>query len=127
MKMTTNCKVVCVNDTKPKDFKPHHFPNWVVKDKEYHIRKILYNDDIVTGVLLREIVNPILFIPLINELQEGAFATWRFEVLKTAGKVFTEKIKNETDKERSKRQHQERLNHDIHILNTNHYEVYIFE
>lgn len=126
MKMTTNCKVVCVNDTKPKDFKPHHFPNWVVKDKEYHIRKILYNDDIVTGVLLREIINPILFIPLINELQEGAFATWRFEVLKTAGEVFAEKRKNETQDERNKRELQESLDYDVHILNTDYSESYIF-
>ena len=77
-------RVVCINDEKPRDFKDHHYPNWVKKDEVYHIRKVLYNDDIVTGVLLREIKNPPLLIPLINAIQEGAFAEWRFDMLKSA-------------------------------------------
>jgi len=77
-------RVVCIDDSKPKDFKPHHFPNWVVQDEIYHVRAILNNDDIVPGVLLREIKNPMLFIPLINELQEGAFRETRFSLLKSA-------------------------------------------
>jgi hypothetical protein len=77
-------RVVCVNDEKPKDFKAHHYPNWVKKDEVYHIRRVVNNDDIVTGVLLNEIKNPLLLIPLINAIQEGAFAQWRFETIKSA-------------------------------------------
>lgn len=77
-------RVVCINDDKPKDFKPDHYPNWVTKGKTYHVRRILNNDDIVPGILLREVVNPPLYIPLINAIQEGAFAEWRFDIEKTA-------------------------------------------
>ncbi len=77
-------RVVCVDDSKPQDFKPHHFPNWVVQDEIYHVRAILNNDDIVPGVLLRELRNPLLFIPLTNSLQEGAFRETRFTLLKSA-------------------------------------------
>lgn len=91
--------VVCIDDSKPKDFKPHHFPNWVVQDETYHVRDILHNDDIVPGVLLREIINPMLFIPLINDIQEGAFRETRFSLLKSAQMIReTEEVDAETFK-----------------------------
>ena len=90
-------RVVCIDDSKPKDFKPHHFPNWVVQDETYHVRDILHNDDIVPGVLLREIINPMLFIPLINDIQEGAFRETRFSLLKSAQMIReTEEVDAET-------------------------------
>lgn len=92
-------RVVCIDDSKPKDFKPHHFPNWVVQDETYHVRDILHNDDIVPGVLLREIINPMLFIPLINDIQEGAFRETRFSLLKSAQMIReTEEVDAETFK-----------------------------
>lgn len=87
-------RVRCVNDSLPKDFKEEHYPNWVKHGKEYHIRQILNNDDIVVGVLLVEVVNPLLYIPLINALQEGVFATWRFEKTLSASEVYRETAKN---------------------------------
>lgn len=92
-------RVVCIDDSKPKDFKPHHFPNWVVQDETYHVRDILHNDDIVPGVLLREVINPMLFIPLINDIQEGAFRETRFSLLKSAQMIReTEEVDAETFK-----------------------------
>ena len=84
-------RVRCVNDAKPKDFKPQHYPNWVKEGEEYHIREIFDNDNIVVGVLLEELANPIYFIPLIGRAQENAFATWRFEIEQTAYAIEEEK------------------------------------
>ena len=75
-------KVLCVNDSiKAEMFLSviNMYVNWIKKGKTYTIREIYYNDDIVVGVLLEEIKNPIIFIKLINREQEPAFATWRFE------------------------------------------------
>jgi hypothetical protein len=57
-------------------------PNWVKKDGEYTIRAILDNRGIVTGILLEEIDNPILYFEKIGGFQEPAFAEWRFRKLK---------------------------------------------
>ncbi len=78
-------KVVCIDDS----MQPHtvqelkkNVPNWVKKDDEYTIRAILNNRDIVTGVLLEEIDNPVLYFDKIGGFQEPAFAEWRFRKLK---------------------------------------------
>jgi len=77
-------RVVCIDDKHPKDFKPEHYPNWVKEGETYHVRAVLNNDDIVPGILLREVVNPRIYIPLVNAIQEPAFAEWRFSLEKTA-------------------------------------------
>ena len=57
--MTIGDKVVCIDDSVKLDFliaKNTFFRQWVKEGKEYTIRAILNNDDIVVGVLLEEIV-----------------------------------------------------------------------
>jgi hypothetical protein len=78
-------KVVCIDDA----MLPHtveqlkkDVPNWVKKDEKYTIRAILDNRGIVTGLLLEEIDNPVLYFDLIGGFQEPAFAQWRFRKLK---------------------------------------------
>ena len=56
-------------------------PNWVVQDKEYTIRGFQENDGIALGLLLEEITNPLIYIPLLSRVQEPAFAEWRFRKL----------------------------------------------
>lgn len=56
-------------------------PNWVVQDKEYTIRGFQENNGIALGVLLEEIINPLVYIPLLGRVQEPAFAEWRFRKL----------------------------------------------
>ena len=42
------------------------------------MRDIFYNDDIVAGIVLKEVNNAPIYIPLLGRTQEPAFATWRF-------------------------------------------------
>ena len=78
-------RVVCIDAS----MQPHtvdelktNVPNWVKKDQEYTIRTIHNNRGIVTGVLLEEIDNPIIYFDKIGKFQEPAFAEWRFRKLK---------------------------------------------
>lgn len=74
-------KILCVDErVKPESISEiaKDFQSWVTKGKEYTIRDILYNDNIVTGVVLQEIYNIPIFIRLINRVQEPAFGTFRF-------------------------------------------------
>ena len=71
--------VKCVNAVRPSGENPTVVPNWVKDGDEYTIRGFHNNDEIVVGVLLEEIENPIIPMPLVNRFQEPAFATWRFE------------------------------------------------
>lgn len=79
-KFSKGVVVICIDDTKPQQFDPTMFPNWIQKGKKYRVRDILFNDNIVTGILLEELVNPQVPIKLIKRWQEGAFAEWRFEL-----------------------------------------------
>ena len=54
-------------------------PNWVTRDKKYIVRGFNDNNDIVVGVLLEEVKNPLKYFKLVNRMQEPAFATWRFK------------------------------------------------
>ena len=78
-------RVVCIDDS----MQPHtveelkkNVPNWVKKNDEYTIRAIHSNRGIVTGLLLEEIDNPILFFSIIGKHQEPSFAEYRFRKLK---------------------------------------------
>jgi hypothetical protein len=84
-------EVMCINDSRPDGWTSEAFPQWVKKDSKYTIREILDNDDIVVGVLLVELINPSVYIKLIDREQEGAFATWRFAPLRTAYEIAEEK------------------------------------
>ena len=86
-------KVRCVNDKRPAGENPAIVPNFVKEGEEYTIREFYDNDDIVVGVLLEEIKNPLVPIALINRWQEPAFATWRFE--KTQSAEHTEEEEDE--------------------------------
>lgn len=82
--MNVGQRVICVDDSiKQQAFlgTVSNFQQWIKKDVIYTIRDVLYNDDIVTGVLLKEIRNTPVYIKLINREQEPAFATWRFREL----------------------------------------------
>lgn len=82
--MIVGQKVICIDDSiNPQHFisLTKNFQQWIVKDKVYTIREILHNDDIVTGILLREVKNKEIYIKLIGRIQEPAFADWRFREL----------------------------------------------
>lgn len=74
-------KIICIDDSIAAD-KLHLndliYSNWIKKDIPYIVRDILYNDNIVGGILLEEIHNKPVFIKLLGRVQEPAFATWRF-------------------------------------------------
>lgn len=74
-------EVVCIDDMiKPEMLfsVANYFPNWVTNGKKYTIRGFTDNDGIVDGVWLEEVVNPEIFIKLINRTQEPAFGLFRF-------------------------------------------------
>ena len=77
-------KVVCVDDSiKPgkEEFVRIAYPQWVTKGKTYTIRDIIDNNDIVTGIVLKEVINGSIYIHLINDYQEPAFRANRFREL----------------------------------------------
>lgn len=77
-------KVVCIDDSiKPgkEEFVRAVYPNWVKKDETYTIRDIRDNNDIVTGIVLKELVNQPIYIHLIEDFQEPAFRMDRFREL----------------------------------------------
>ena len=88
-------EVICIDDSRPEGWTVEAFPQWVQKDVKYIIREILDNDDIVVGVLLMELRNPVVYIKLIGREQEGAFATWRFRKLRSAYAINEEKAYEE--------------------------------
>ncbi|MET3980910.1 hypothetical protein ABIB62_004047 [Mucilaginibacter sp. UYP25] len=87
--MKVGDKVICINDKidpeKNEEIR-RDFEIWITRDKEYTIREILDNNNIVTGVLLDEVHNFPKFFNLINRFQEPAFAIWRFRKLNYATK-----------------------------------------
>ena len=87
-------EVICIDDSRPQGWSSEHYPQWVKKDTKYTIREILDNDDIVVGILLVELKNPVMYIELIKREQEGAFAVWRFRKLRSAYAIAEEKSYN---------------------------------
>ena len=77
-------KVVCIDDKiKPgkESFVFVTYHNWVKEGTTYTVRAVLDNDDIVTGILLKELKNPEVYITLLDREQEPAFSLHRFKVL----------------------------------------------
>jgi len=72
-------KVRCIDAMRPVGENPNAVPNWVKDKAEYTVRGFHNNDEIVVGMLLEEVKNPMVPIALINRFQEPAFATWRFK------------------------------------------------
>lgn len=93
--MKVGDKVICVDDSKATglvDFINYAYPNWILKDNIYTVREILSNDDIVPGLLLKEIVNPEIYIHLLGHEQEPAFRLSRFVPLdKTLAEITIDK------------------------------------
>lgn len=87
-------QVICINDSRPEGWSAEHYPQWVKKDEKYTIREILDNDNIVVGILLEELRNEEVHIALIDRVQEGAFATWRFSKTRSAYEIEEEKNYN---------------------------------
>lgn len=79
--MNVGDKVICIDDSIKAGmlgFVGHAYPNWIKKNTIYTIREIYPNDDIVPGVLLEEVENPIMYIHLLGKDQEPAFRLTRF-------------------------------------------------
>jgi hypothetical protein len=81
MKLDIGVEVICIDDSiKPEALieLSNDVPNWVVRGRKYIVRDIMYNDNIATGILLEEVVNPKKYFHLLGRVQEPAFAQWRF-------------------------------------------------
>ena len=91
--MKVGDRVVCV-DASIKPCKLSYvgfaYPNWLKEGIIYTIRAILPNDDIVPGILLKEVVNPLTYIHLLGREQEPAFGTFRFKPLDLTADEATE-------------------------------------
>ena len=77
-------RVVCIDSSmRPEaiDELKRTVPNWVTQDEKYTIRGFHENDGIALGILLEEVTNPMVYIPLLGRVQEPAFAEWRFRKL----------------------------------------------
>ena len=76
--MRVGSKILCVDDAHRNEFKGLAFKQWVTKGKTYTVRELVDNDDIVKGVLLEEVSNPQVYIPVLGRFQEPAFLMDRF-------------------------------------------------
>lgn len=82
--MKVGQKVMCVNDSVKEGqeaFVAKAYRNWIKKGKLYTIRSIHDNQDIVTGILLEEVVNGAIYIHLIDDWAEPMFSPTRFREL----------------------------------------------
>ena len=73
-------RVICRNDAHENEFKGLVFQEWITKGKEYTIREIFDNDGITPSVLLEEVSNIPVPIPVLNIVREPSFRIERFEV-----------------------------------------------
>lgn len=77
--MTPGKKIICLNDSHENEYKGLVFQQWIKKWKEYTIREIFDNDDICEcSVLLEEVQNIPVFIPVLQTYREPAFRITRF-------------------------------------------------
>lgn len=93
--MKNGDKVVCIDASILPSrflFVKINYPMWVTKGKQYTIREILPNDDIVPGILLEEIINPSIYIKLLNKAQEPAFRIDRFRLLEDSEQIVEEEV-----------------------------------
>ena len=77
-------KVKCIDDTINPEFimeTVKYFPSWVKKGEIYTVWDVLENQGIVTGYLLEELQNEMVYQPLLGRSQEAAFRATRFEVI----------------------------------------------
>jgi len=77
-------KVKCIDDSINPEFiieTVKYFPNWVKEGEIYTVWDVLENDSIVTGYLLEELQNEMVYQPLLGREQEAAFRASRFEVV----------------------------------------------
>ena len=83
-------KVICIDDSiksGQEGFVAKAYKNWVKVNNVYTIRGIFNNKDIVTGILLEEVVNGAIYIHLIDDWSEPMFATTRFRELTSYDKL----------------------------------------
>ena len=89
-------KIVCINSkikSGKEEFVRSAYKNWVKENEIYTVRDIFYNDDIVTGIVLKEIINGAIPQALLGgRWQEPAFAITRFRELEE----FEEEASNES-------------------------------
>jgi hypothetical protein len=82
--MSPGKKVICIDasiKSGKEDFVKYAFPNWLKEGHVYTVRKLVENQGIVPGLLLKEIINPPIYIHLIKVMQEPAFRLDRFKEL----------------------------------------------
>jgi len=92
-------EVLCVDSSMKPEMREkiyRDFPVWIKKGDKYIVREILFNDDIVVGILLQNRVNPKKWIPLLKRMQEPAFADWRFVKKRSAYQI--DEAKKEEEK-----------------------------
>jgi len=91
-------KVKCINDSISPEFiieTVKYFPNWVKEGEIYTVYDVLENDDIVTGYLLEELQNEMVYQPLLGREQEAAFRADRFEVVSYEEEEESEEVSHE--------------------------------
>ena len=77
-------KVKCVDDSINPEFlieTVKYFPNWIKEGEIYTVFKIVENQGIVTGYILEELENEMVYQPLLGHEQEAAFRADRFSVI----------------------------------------------
>ena len=91
-------KVRCIDDTINPEFimeTVKYFPQWVKKGEIYTVWDVLENDGIVTGYLLEELQNEMVYQPLLGREQESAFRATRFEVVSYEEEEESEEVSHE--------------------------------
>lgn len=73
-------RVVCIDDKFPKEVL-HLFKEFPVQGREYTIRSTRNSTNGWFGVLLQEIKNPSIEVPVLLGKAEPGFAEWRFKNL----------------------------------------------
>jgi hypothetical protein len=79
--MRVGDNVVCINSDHENEYKGIVFEEWVKKDHIYTVRELLDNDGITPSVLLEELYNQIVYIPVLGKYQEPSFRLDRFRAL----------------------------------------------
>jgi hypothetical protein len=91
-------KVKCIDDTINPEFiieTVKYFPQWVKEGEIYTVYDVLENQGIVTGYLLEELQNEMVYQPLLGREQEAAFRATRFEVVSYKEEEESEEVSHE--------------------------------
>ncbi len=79
--MNTGDKVICINDIPPLNSKALQHKHWIKKDETYTIRAIRKLSNNQVGILLEEIINPLVFDNITEVQYEPGYNINRFRSL----------------------------------------------